>query len=719
MLKGFYQLYFTMNKFVFFLLFLGCLTSLGQKSSQTAQRLPQQSIKSVLKSETTLQLLAKHGKGTIRLRWVAQTPEIWALGRQYGYVLERTTIIRKNKKLAKPDDLKTFTLLPATAQEWDEAMAKDAYVKASHSIYMDKPEELTEKDSTKKKDFIRGKYAFSSLTADFSFLSAQLMRLGFEDKQVIADEVYQYKVHLNYNSYQSNKAFTSIIAGLELTVSNFKPESLTDLDYVDSTTTLRWKVPQDAIFSGYIIESSDDNGVTFHRVTTAPYVPIENSAKEKDEVLYANKVKTLMQTYYYRVRGIDPFGEESRPSNVIKVFAFQSNLPEANQLTSHIINKKTVAIKWAFPDSLNANLSGFKVYKTKNFKEYKPVTKSTIGYQFRYTVDQIEEGDENLYYIVSRVDLRGREKSSEPLLVSFIDSIPPVKLNNLKGNITKKGIVTISWKHGGERDLYGFNVLRAEGDTPHLLHTIKTINRPDTSLVDTIPMIANTRKVLYMIVPIDYHSNAPIENDTLVLYRPDVIPPKPPVLNASILLGDQVSLKWLPSSSVDVASYQLYKQYLPDTTLRLVHTFPLTKDTISYKDGELEEGKTVKYLLRAIDQEGLVSNDSAYVHILLTRPHRLAAIDSIVARYDEATQQVQVKWKYPSKRSIQSFYVFRKKDNEPFLKHKTISGKLFEFTDKIQSSGNYSYQLIAHSTDDILSRKSKPITLKIQVKKSD
>ncbi len=721
-LKDFSQLYFTMNKFVFFLLFVGCLTSLGQKTSQTAQRLPQQSIKSVPKSETTLQLLAKHGKGTIRLRWVAQTPEIWALGHQYGYILERTTVIRNNKTLAKPEDFKTITLLPFSEQEWSKLARTDDQVRAAQSFYFYKPEELAEKDTSLKSAITRGKFAFSSIAADFSSTVANLMRLSFEDSLVKSNEIYHYTIKLNHPDFQKLKAETRVTAGMSWNIKAYTPQKLVDLDYVDSTVTLKWVIPQQAIFTGYVIERSADGGVSYERVNQAPFVPIENSPKEKDAFLYTTKVPKLMLNYYYRIRGIDPFAEQSDPSNSVKVFAFQSRLPEPDSLLSNFLNKRTVGIRWRFPDSLTINLQGFNVYKTLDFKNFTKVNKEVVSNSTRTIFDRIEDGIENIYYTVAAVDLRGRQKTSEPLLVNIIDSIPPMKLMNLHGKINKKGITRIGWTHGKERDLFGFNVFRAEGIRPKDMELIRVIQHPDTAMIDTVAMGTTNRKVLYVIVPIDYHSNAARANDTLVLYRPDVTPPEPPKTVYFAFENEKASIKWLPSTSEDVAAYKLYKQDLPDTATRFVADVKLAKDTLRYVTESMEEEKSTNYLLRAIDQEGLISNDSNRVEIKLNRPHRLPGVDTLFISYDDTKQEVVIKWKYnyhSKKRQIQSFFLSKLTPGTDFNKLGIVSGDTFEYRDPIQASGTYFYRVLAESTDGIISVKGKPISIKVKVKKKE
>ena len=65
------------------------------------------------------------------------------------------------------------------------------------------------------------------------------------------------------------------------------------------------------------------------------------------------------------------------------------------------------------------------------------------------------------YYQIQAKDRYGRTRTSFPYLVQLEDSIPPSIPIGLKGNITVRGIVSISWDAPPESDLLGYRIFKA------------------------------------------------------------------------------------------------------------------------------------------------------------------------------------------------------------------------------------------------------------------
>lgn len=685
----------------------------GQGSAKsTTHNLSKRLVKEEAKS---IIILAKHKNKGIALRWAPMNENIWQMGNQYGYVIERKTVKRNTKALAKPEMPLRIEILPAPKSDWNKMAEKDSMVRVAKHIYLDTPINTSEKDTAVLNATKRGKFAFTLLCADFSVQVAKLLGLALLDTAVISNEVYQYTVMLNTPKGISPKVQDKLVAGLELNIPQYKLENVIDVDFADSVTTLQWDYSQKATYVAYVIERSDDNGVTYQRVNQTPFYPIEN-AKDSKSVVYSNKVLTLFKNYYYRVRGIDPFGDLSPASTNVKVYAYPTKIVGGQQLRATFPGKNLVALNWEYPDSLRGSLKGFNVYKTKDFNNIQKVTKTPLGYNAHYVLDKVSSYDENLYYIVSAVDLRNKETQSEPLLVSIVDSIGPQKVTKLHGTIDKKGIVKIGWRNSGEPDLYGYNIFRAEGDTPNNMFMVKFIKGTDTTLVDTISLVANSSKVHYIIMPIDYHSNAVKQHDTLVIVRPDVVPPFPPRFVFMSKSDTSVYLRWEKSMSDDVLNYQLYRRNLPDTNLVLLKTLKSlpTYDNLEYTDLTVEEDRPIQYLVRAVDKVGLVSNDSCRLVVVIPKPIRLKAVDNIKLKFLAKEKKVHVQWDYRNRRSLKRFILFRKKDNEPFHKYKELNGKDREFSDTNIHDGTYTYKIIAISTDGINSVAGQETSVKVK-----
>jgi len=661
-----------------------------------------------------LKLLAKHKNNMIVLRWAPLNPDLWMLGNQYGYILEKTVVRRNGKTLPKPEASSQIKLLPASKNAWVSLAESVKYAKIIKNFMFDSPLPTSEKDTSILHNAIKARHVFSLLCADFSPETAHLMRLSYTDSLAKENELYRYKVTLNVPTDSVKGMSDDLVAGLNLNIPQFAPKGLIDADFADSTTTLNWEYPKFSIFSAYNIERSDDNGTTYQKVNQDPFLPLEN-AQRFQEIVYGNKVPKLHKTYLYRVKGIDPFGDESESSNSVSVYAYQTRLVGGQNLSYSFPNKDYVALKWQFPDSLNINIKGFHVYKTTNMRDLKKVSKQVVPVATHYFLDNIKDNDENMFYIVSAVDLRQKETQSEPLLVIIIDTIAPIKVSNMKGKIDKKGIVKISWKAGPDKDIYNYNVMRAEGHDRYKMFVIKSALSSDTSLIDTISLKAPSRKIHYIIIPIDNHSNASKINDTLTLIRPDIFPLEPPRFVSKYETDSSIVIGWGKSISDDVEMYNLYKRNMPDTTKRLLIAFKNEVYQSQFIDLDYQEEQSIQYVLQAVDCEGLSSGDSCRLDMKVYKPLRIGAVNNLSVKHLKQDKKIHLQWQYFLRKPLSSFIIFRKKEGGSLTKIGEVGGDVREyFDDKIQADNTYTYSIIAFRFDNIRSLSGKEVMIKVK-----
>ena len=305
--------------------------------------------------------------------------------------------------------------------------------------------------------------------------------------------------------------------------------------------------------------------------------------------------------------------------------------------------------------------------------------------------------------------------ANQPLLVAIIDTIAPAKVWDMKGKIDKKGIVKISWKPGKDNDIYNYNVMRAEGHERYKMFVIKSAGSRDTALIDTIYLKAQSRKVHYVIIPIDNHSNATKLNDTLTLIRPDIFPPEPPRIVSKYETDSTIVIGWEPSISEDVERYRLYKRNLPDTTKRLLLTFKNKEYKSQYADSDYEEESTVQYVLQAIDEEGLSSGDSCRFDMRVYKPLRIGAVNNLTVKHFAKDKKIHIKWQYFSRKPLSKFFVFRQKQGGTKIKIAEVSGDVREYFDeKIDPDNTYTYSLYAFRFDNIRSLLGKDVSVKVK-----
>lgn len=633
------------------------------------------------------------------------------MGNLYGYTVEKT-LIQKNGIASNGNTKASFKVVPFEKGNWTDLAQNNDYAKVIKGYLYDEP--ITTTDTAIINNALRGRFIFSMLCADFSPEVAIGLGLSWIDTHCNPEEIYRYTVYLNDIHGKKSKISQTIAAGLPLNELVELPKNVFDADYVDSTVTLKWNIPDKTIYSAYHVERSDDNGNNFHRITESPIYPTGNGAV-LDTVAHTDKVPVLFKTYIYRVRGLDPFGDESAPSNVVKVFAYQTKLEGIRNLNYSFPNDKKVLLRWKYPDSLLVNIKGFNVYRNTNEITEKVNEKMIEPYN-KFVIDNIRPLDQNIIYTVSVVDLRDKEIPAEPLMVIIEDSIAPQKATNLRGFIDKNGIATIKWDKSKDIDVYSYDIFRAEGDRRNYMFTIFQTSKKDTMFVDTVSMKAYSKYVYYLVVPTDYHTNSCEKNDTLRLVRPDIYPPTPPIFDNLGYTDTTIVLSWKYSRSDDVIKYNFYKFLPPDTTKLLLSSFIPADSVLTYIDKDWEEEISIGYVLQAVDGAGLSSGDSCRTILKVPKPLRREPVNNIFANYHRKDKNVQLTWEYKARKPITKYVIMRKdRSATNFKKLLELAGTTHEYRDNsVKEEMEYEYSIFAYWADGTLSATGKTITIKVK-----
>jgi uncharacterized protein len=664
------------------------------------------------KDQEKIQILTKPKNGSIYIRWTPSSPADWQTGNNLGYTLVRETVRKNNKKLSKAEDKQTRVLKLASKAVWDSLVLHSEYAKVPKGYFFDDPIIPNELSKEEEENAIKGRMIFTLLAADLDFEVAQKLGLGFVDNSAQPDFTYKYTILLNGGSKKKIETYAS----LDDRYIAKAPADFQDLDFADSSVTLKWAINERDNYSAYTVEQSADNGVTFVAANLSPILPMSNDT-ELNEVSYGHKVKKLHIYYEYRVRGIDPFGELGPATKPIRFFAFNSSLVPPENLKHAILSKTSLALSWTFPDSLKNDIKGFNVYRNFGPNDVIQHNKKTIDKNQPIYVSEILPTDENVIYKVTAVDLRGREIFSEPYLVSIIDSIPPQKVNSLEAEVDKNGIVKLCWSAPSDLDVYAYNILRAEGNLKNDFYPVKQIEGKGMNQVmvlDTITIGKGTYPYLYyMVVPSDFHTNYTLVNDSIKVFRPDIDPPIPPSFDLVAYTDTSGIFKFSPSQSLDVKYYNFYKAYPPDTTKKLLKSILPDSLALGYVDFDTPEETEFKYVLEAIDHSGLSSGDSCNTILRIDKPFARPPVNTIEGKYDKQNKSIVLKWDYKSRVPLEAIYIFKQKNEtgQFVVGTKLDSTKTFWEDTDINEKYTYSYYLMVTCTDGTSSSKGKIVKI--------
>lgn len=636
-----------------------------------------------------LALVAKTEKDKVILRWMPQSFETWQKGNAVGYQLFRQTTHRNGEKVNENQILLTKNpLVPLKENYWTLLEKKEKFATVAYKfLTVPAPEDQESKDLS---------LVMAMLMSNTSGAIAGGMALLYEDKTIAPNEQYIYTVVIDKTSISASVSVeTSKITRL------LPPTNLYG-EFQDSTLFIRWNVADSLLHSAFIIERSDDGGLSYRPTQDEPILALaEPDSLGRYFGAKSEKLPKLYQEYYYRVKAITPFGILSEPSNVIRIYGYRTKLPLPRVKTFLPNNKeKGVRITWNFPDSLNNDIRGFDVLRAEKLGEkYEKLNPKRLSRQSRMFVDSLplSEG----YYQVAVINWAYKSLPSYPEFVQLEDSIPPIKPLWKSYKVDDKGIVSLRWKANHEKDFLGYSIFR--GDNPKREFSLITGSIiADSVYRDTVSLNLLNKKIYYSIVAYDKRLNASIHADTVIIKRPDIIPPASPNFTDFVLSDSTIVLSWVNSPSEDLDTTFLYRSIKTDSShsRQLLYSFAAKDSTNTFTDTTALEKVLYQYQLVAKDDAALLSKPALIeLELLFTGVRR--PINPINFKLQEDTHTLLLEWN-PPKEAVKKYILYRKKGtNEKMALYKIFEGKNGSFKESdIETNIQYSYRISAVFADD-------------------
>jgi hypothetical protein len=663
-----------------------------------------------------IRMLADGRGDTILLRWAPSTPFLWQMGNKYGYILERFVLKEDSVMVpatARKRKLLTPTpLMPASKARFDSIeLTDDRAAIVKEAIYGDEFKlETSIKGGTgvlHKSQELDNRFGFSLLICDISPVSAKAAALSFTDTDVKPGNRYIYRVKLgkaipNFN-YEPG---IIVVDGKE----NFKANIISDLNgtFSDKAAILKWSVfLHEGVYSAYIIEKSED-GQHFKNISSEPL--ITTSEKKNQEYAYfVDSLADNTRQYYYRIRGITPFGVTGPPSNV---FAGKGK-EEMTTLTivdsTTVLRNEKVRLSWHLDNPMNQAIKGFYVLRaSKDEGPYKQLNATLLPKDvFTYTDPSPERSN---YYRVKTVLANDDISLSFSHLALLIDSVPPVLPSDLAGTIDSLGIVRIKWTSNKEEDLLGYRVFRSNNQQEEFVEVTRNIlARP--AFKDTVNINTLTSKVYYKVIAIDQHFNASAYSAALELKRPDTIPPAPPVFGQIRRADTTIRLTFVSGHADDLAKQVLYRQRKSSDSATKLAEWAADKAPSEFTDRQgLHNGEVYIYRLEAHDSTGNIAkalSGEVFYETGIRKP-----IDQVTAKAEREKRLIALQWKYPET-GIRKMIIYRNKQGEPATIYQTLNENPGNFEDKELTINNtYVYKIQAIFNGGAKSPISKDIVVK-------
>jgi uncharacterized protein len=656
-----------------------------------------------------IKVIGRALKDKVLLRWAPTTPLSWQIINKYGYTIERVTMT-KNNKLIKDRKLQKLTaspLKPWPEEKWepiayDEKGEVNKYVAIAAQAIFGGSFELTESysnDITKvieKSQENEKRFTFALFAADQSLKVAEAMGLYYVDNNVVEDEKYLYRIYANVPNEEMALDTGFIYIGPPDYAELPRPYELHG-DFEEKMVTLTWNRELfEQIYSNYEVQRSD-NGKEFFSIDDLPFINTAPMDKPNPRLMY--RMDSLPEnnlTYYYRIRGRTPFDEWGPWSDTISgqsivSLKFKPMIREAN-----VIDNKAVELKWEFPEEHNQDIEYFALLRANKANGNYVELAGNLNPSVRTFTD--EKPNVSNYYIVRAFNSSKDASSSFPYFAQLVDSFPPAPPTGLKAMIDTTGLVTLSWKLGPEEDILGYRVFRSNFAAEEFGQMTKSPVK-DTVYYETIKLKNLSRKIYYKIAVIDRNFNQSEFSDVVMLLKPDVVPPTPPLFKAPKSKKEGAQLGWINSSSKDVIKHVLYRRKANDEGWVTVAVFPVTDSVQQFVDRQITPKLLYEYIMLAVDSANNESKPCKSVFVRKIDTGIRPAIEDIETNIDETNKQIEIKWEYPYK-DVKNYLIYRAKDESPIRYYQLIPADNQEFKDKkVIINTKYRYRIKAKFED--------------------
>lgn len=465
----------------------------------------------------------------------------------------------------------------------------------------------------------------------------------------------------------------------------------------------------------YEVYRSLQKNTGYKKINKDPVLAVYDGESIADTTIVSSTDTTIQKnvSYYYKVRGLDIFGEYSPYSEPFLVtprvpLEYMPILTKVEKVGSPYQG----LINWQIQSVDEENIASISLFKSTNadtlFKVIAPKLKTTDR---TYTDKTLTH---NNYYKLLMIGKAGDSLWSSPAYLMVPDSIPPAAPVIKSAICDSLGKVTITWSHSNEVDLYGFYVYRGNFKKDEFSR-IRTILKVDTAYVDTISLGIFNDAVYYELIAIDDSYNRSPSSNIMKAKRYDTIIPTSAVFRTFKSNKEGILLEWGNSSSSDVVKTTLYRKLKDELSWHAYKVF--ARDTArytSFRDTALVRGKWYEYKLQTTDDDKLVSAFSNTLTIMAYDDGIRAELTDIKVKANTRKGIVKISWKYGNP-GVKNFQVFRGQNDKKPIILQSIKPNVFEFYDRSLAPGaTYTYIIKAEYLDGGESPFCKPIVVKMK-----
>ena len=675
------------------------LPMLAQKAAPKQPAGPKQAaspLNNVPKSTDRLAVKARFYGDSVVLRWSPGNPLFWQKANRAGYRISRFEVNEQTQKLTAVRLLTPAPLKPWTTDEWKQRCTRtDSLAGVAVQILYGKatPEPGSEMGMAMDGQMdAANRFLIANMVSSWSAKHAKGLALRFTDTDIKANRSYVYAISMA----PTGNAAAGDTTYLMVRTNKVEPQpDMPEIKYQpgDRIATFRWdRRTGSQLFTGYHYERSDDGGRTYKRLNRKPYVNIAARADSlQNEVILLDSLPRNYTKYLYRIVGITPFSDLGTYSPAMPVSGIDLTPPTspAQLVGSNVPGSNTVKLTWR-KNKTEPDFIGFVVGRgTTSAGPFTPLSSKVLPKETREFTDPAATEFGTNFYVVSAIDTAGNASLSVPAYVPMRDRGAPNTPTGLAGKIDTTGRVVLTWTRNAEPDLLGYMVYVANA-RDHAFTPLTPDFLADEFFTDTITLRTLTEKIYYRLVAFDKSKRASGYSEILEVKKPDRIAPVSPVFNNFLVADSSVTLRWVRSSSDDVAEQWLYrKEEGKDADYQLFTKF--SQEKFDFVDRTVLPRRGYQYALMAVDDS---QNKSP-----LSFPMRVRTYDAGVRKGTQnltvtapPDKPIQLRWNAAAT-TTGRVLVYRRIDDQPLRLIDNVPASQQTYLDASLQKGTYQYAL--------------------------
>jgi len=314
----------------------------------------------------------------------------------------------------------------------------------------------------------------------------------------------------------------------------------------------------------------------------------------------------------------------------------------------------------------------------------------------KYRDDSLQINIAYRYYIQG-VDYFGDTSlKSEPFMLTFGDSIPPLPAVGLKlANLDAKNLrVSLTWLNQYSEDMIGVQVYRSRfSDGPFQALSEKVLKKETETYLDNVPEPGG---YYYYVATIDGSGNQTNSHPIFVEIK-DVIPPKTPQNLKIVADTGKMTLSWDANTEADFAGYRIIRTIKgADDSYVPINAQLIRENT--YTDELLKNAKNT-FLYKVIAIDTLLNASKPSRSVGASMPDVTLPESPLLKEVREKEGALVITWTPSADIDIEGYELYRSVDDTNYFKKhnlNTLDAHLFRYIDRrTKYQHEYFYRLKA------------------------